>query len=107
MPTNAPTAEGNEMRSHDNDNDPFGRLPMFASDIDIATAIVGKASAAKWVKEKLPTLASKQGFPKVDDFHGGRAVPLVRLFYNAYLGITAGTAGAADQEEGTWGGRKR
>ena len=95
------------MRRHASDNDPFWQLPMFASDIDIATAIVGKASAARWVKEKLPTLASKQGFPLVDDFHGGRAISLVRLFYNSYLGIAAGAAGAADREAATCGGRKR
>lgn len=90
----------------DNDNDPFARLPLFASDAEIAAAIVGKALAPKWVKDRLPTLAAKPGFPKIDDFHGGRPVPLVRSFYRSYLGITENAAGLPDRGEGEWKGRK-
>ncbi|AWC24962.1 hypothetical protein CO731_04455 [Aminobacter sp. MSH1] len=85
--------------------DPFGHLPLFATDLEIATAIVGKVRAAKWVKDSFPTLAARPGFPRVDAFHGGRAVPLVRLFYEGYLGMTgAHTGWAQDGEErlGTW-----
>lgn len=92
----------------DNDNDPFARLPLFADDKAIAEAIVGKGSAAKWVKERLPTLAARPGFPAVDAFHGGRPVPLVRMFYRSYLGITAtGATGMPDGGEGSWSGRKQ
>lgn len=60
-------------------------LPSFASDEDLAVAIVGNKAAKKWQVERLPTLAGKTGFPPVDDFHGGRSVPLVIRFYESYL----------------------
>lgn len=62
-------------------------LPMFASDIAIAEAIVGHEAAGAWMRERLPTLAAKPGFPPVDPFHGGRPVPLVKRFYEQYLGL--------------------
>lgn len=65
-------------------------LPLFATDRQIAEAIVGKDAAEKWMRERLPTLASKPGFPKIDDFHGGRPVKLVAKFYDQYLNIGAG-----------------
>lgn len=76
----------------DNDNlrsDPFSKLPLFATDAELSVAIVGRSRAEKWRKERLPTLAAKTGFPPVDPFHGGRAVPLVKMFYDAYLTATA------------------
>lgn len=61
-------------------------LPLFATDEQLAEAIVGKRAAAEWVRDKLPTLASKPGFPPIDEFHGGRPVKLVIRFYDGYLG---------------------
>jgi hypothetical protein len=75
---------------------------MFASDQQIAEAIVGKSAADRWVKERLPTLASKPGFPSIDDFHGGRPVELVARFYRQYLGITTNQNGKPDGKEGEW-----
>jgi hypothetical protein len=75
-------------------------LPLFATDRQIAEAIVGKDAAEKWMRERLPTLASKPGFPKIDEFHGGRPVRLVAKFYDAYLGagstIPSAPRGIAD-----------
>jgi hypothetical protein len=91
-------------------SDPFAHLPLFASDREIATALVGKARAAKWVEDSFPAIAARSGFPRVDSFHGGRAVPLVRLFYEGYLGMTGVHPGwAPDGEErlGTYKTRKR
>lgn len=84
-------------------------LPMFASDQQIAEAIVGKHAAEKWLRERLPTLASKPGFPPIDPFHGGRAVPLVKLFYSNYLGVPAGRTGQPDgqEDESAWRKSKR
>lgn len=91
-----------------NDNAPPFRaldaLPMFASDHEIAVAIVGRANANYWCQEVLPTL-ERSGFPAVDPLHEARPVPLVRRFYDAYFGITAGIAMAKpDGEErlGSW-----
>ena len=77
-------------------------LPLFATDREIAVAIVGKARASYWLTAVLPTLA-RRGFPMEDPLHGGRAAPLVRKFYESYFGITAGFAMAAPGgEKKTW-----
>jgi hypothetical protein len=84
-------------------------LPMFASDREIAEAIVGKHKAEKWLKERLPTLASKPGFPPIDAFHEGRAVALVKLFYANFLNLPADGRGLPDDRamEGEWKSSKR
>lgn len=91
-----------------NDNNPFadalGMLPVFATDQQLAVAIVGKTRAAMWVKTVLPQLERK-GFPRLDPLHDGRPVPLVKKFYDGYFGITAGFAATApDGQErlGEW-----
>lgn len=94
--------------ANDNFQDPLARLPLFATDQQIALAIVGKERAKHWVSAILPGLERK-GFPGKDPAHGGRPVPLVRRFYDAYFGITAGVAMAKpDGEErfGEWRKRK-
>lgn len=91
-------------------SDAFSKLPLFATDQQLAVAIVGKERAQYWLKAVLPTLEQKQGFPRIDPLHDGRPVPLVKKFYEGYFGITAGFAAAApDGEErlGQWKGRKR
>ncbi|MBZ9888076.1 hypothetical protein LB559_09005 [Mesorhizobium sp. BR1-1-3] len=97
-----------------NDNKPtafksLDSLPLFATDREIAIAIVGKTKADYWLKAALPTL-EKSGFPALDPLHEARAVPLVRRFYDAYFGITAGIAMAKpDGEErlGSWRKNKK
>ncbi|HEV7305190.1 hypothetical protein [Ensifer sp.] len=66
--------------------DPLSKLPMFATDDEIAIAIVGKARASTWKRGALLILEAR-GFPKVDALHGGRPVPLVRKWYNQYMGV--------------------
>ena len=79
--------------------DPFGGLPIFATDLQLGAAIVGKQRAAMWMKSVIPQL-ERRGFPRIDPLHDGRPVPLVKQFYDGYLGITAGFAvGAPDGEE--------
>ncbi|KQR77547.1 hypothetical protein [Rhizobium sp. Leaf341] len=88
--------------------DPLASLPMFATDKQIAVAIVGKERADLYVKTVIPQLMRK-GFPHIDPLHDGRPVPLVRKFYDGYFGITAGFAATApDGEErlGQWVGRR-
>ncbi|MER9270449.1 hypothetical protein [Mesorhizobium sp. M0643] len=72
---------------------------MFANDEDIAEALVGKLAAKKWRKEPMPTIAKLPGFPAIDAFHGGRPVPLVKRFYENYLGLSAGQKGKPDGKE--------
>lgn len=95
-------------RPHDNDNGPLvaslDGLPMFATDHQLAVAIVGKVRAKTWVTTVIPQLERK-GFPRIDPLHDGRAVPLVKKFYDGYFGITAGFAAASpdgDERLGEW-----
>jgi hypothetical protein len=81
---------------------------MFATDHQIALAIVGKERASMWVKTVIPQLERK-GFPRIDPLHDGRPVPLVKKFYDGYFGLTAGFAATApDGEErlGLWKRRR-
>ncbi|WP_391564524.1 hypothetical protein [Sinorhizobium meliloti] len=89
--------------------DLLSQLPLFATDQQLAVAIVGKDRATMWVKTVIPQLERK-GFPRIDPLHDGRPVPLVRKFYEGYFGITAGFAAAApDGKEnlGMWKSRRR
>lgn len=94
-----------------NDNLPFrslDALPLFATDKEIAVAVVGKTKADYWIKVVIPTL-EKSGFPAKDPLHEARPVPLVKRFYDAYFGITSGIAMAKpDGEErlGQWRKKK-
>jgi hypothetical protein len=85
-------------RHYDNDNQEqssaLSALPLFATDQQLAVAIVGKPRASMWVKTVIPQLERK-GFPRIDPLHDGRPVPLVRKFYDGYFGITAGFAATA------------
>jgi hypothetical protein len=85
------------------------RLPLFATDRELAIAVVGKDRATMWIKAVIPQLERK-GFPRIEPLHDGRPVPLVKKFYNGYFGITAGFAATApDGEEnlGVWDRSKR
>lgn len=70
-------------------NSALDKLPLFASDLELAVAIVGKENASRWKREVLPTLEHR-GFPRFDPLHQGRAIPLVRKFYEGYFGLTMG-----------------
>ncbi|MDX0777379.1 hypothetical protein GOD44_23480 [Sinorhizobium medicae] len=69
--------------------DPLSQLPLFATDQQLAVAIVGRDRASMWVKSVIPQLERK-GFPRIDPLHDGRSVPLVRRFYDGYFGIMEG-----------------
>ena len=82
------------------------RLPLFATDAEIAIAIVGADRAQDWVKKALPALEKLPGFPKVDPLHVGRAVPLLNLFYENYLRLPS-ARGLPDGVEGEWSAKRR
>jgi len=66
--------------------DPLSKLPLFATDREIAIAVVGKERASMYVKSVIPPL-ERHGFPRIDVLHGGRPVPLVRKWYNLHMGV--------------------
>ncbi|WP_199925232.1 hypothetical protein [Neorhizobium sp. SOG26] len=67
-------------------NDPLSKLPLFATDDEIAIAIVGRKRASEWKRGALKILEAR-GFPAVDLLHGGRPVPLIRKWYEIHMGI--------------------
>lgn len=81
--------------------DPLSKLPLFATDREIAIAVVGKERASMYVKVVIPALERK-GFPRIDPLHDGRPVPLVKRFYDGYFGITAGFSVAAPDGKENW-----
>lgn len=89
----------------------FDSLPLFATDMEIARAIVGDARAKDWVATRLPTIASKPGFPPIDAFHNGRPTWLIRRFYEQYLGVSgiSHKPGAPDGREdaSAWQSKRR
>ncbi|SFU39031.1 hypothetical protein SAMN02799631_00398 [Methylobacterium sp. 174MFSha1.1] len=72
----------------------FDALPLFASDRDIAVALVGE-DMAPTIIDMMPVL-ERMGFPKPDPFFVGRYVPAVRQFLDHRYGLTATTATACD-----------
>ncbi len=86
--------------------DLLSKLPLFATDNELAIAVVGKERASMWIKAVIPQLERK-GFPRVDPLHDGRPVPLVMRFYDAYFGIAAGFHAAAPDGEERLGAWKR
>ncbi|MDX0498999.1 hypothetical protein GOC68_22410 [Sinorhizobium medicae] len=89
--------------------DPLSQLPLFATDQQLAVAIVGRDRASMWVKSVIPQLERK-GFSRIDPLHDGRSVPLVRRFYDGYFGITEGfNVAAPDGKEnlGMWKSGRR
>lgn len=88
--------------------DPLSKLPMFATDDEIAIAIVGRKRASDWKRGALRVLEAR-GFPRVDPLHGGRPVPLVRKWYDLYLGLhlTDARSPQPDGQENLGGWKKR
>lgn len=83
-------------------NNLLDKLPLFATDLEIAVAIVGKQNASRWKRDVVPVLEHK-GFPRFDPLHQGRPVPLVKQFYALYFGIAQGfTLAKPDGEERVW-----
>lgn len=83
------------------------KLPLFATDLEIAIAVVGKKYASLWKRDALPIL-ERSGFPRFDALHQGRPIPQVRQFYARYLGIAQGfvIAPPPDGKEREWLGKR-
>jgi hypothetical protein len=93
-------ANDNKMSFRSLDN-----LPMFATDKEIALAVVGTKRAADWLRASFPKISAQRGFPQVDAMHGGRATVKVAKFYETYIGATGPGINAAQDggdKVGTW-----
>lgn len=59
---------------------PLDKLPLFASEEALATALLGPGRTVEW-RAVAPLLEGK-GFPRVDGLMGGRYTPAVRAFFD-------------------------
>lgn len=55
-------------------------LPLFASEDDLATAIMGTGKNTAW--RSIVPLLERRGFPTVDGLMGGRYTPAVKAFFD-------------------------
>jgi hypothetical protein len=63
-------------------------LPAFASDDDLATALMGTGKTT--VFRGIVPLLEARGFPKVDGLMGGRYVPAVQAFFDREYRVHGG-----------------
>lgn len=63
---------------------PLDRLPLFATDAELAGAILGPRRG-DW--SAIAALLETRGLPRVNSLMGGRYVPAVRQFFDADNGI--------------------
>ena len=81
-------------------------LPLYATDADIAAAVLGKSGAKDW--DALAMLWERKGLPKKDELTGKRYTPAVRTFFDMLHGLTPqGAVKAPDGVDGVWGERKQ
>ena len=74
-------------------------LPLFATDREIAEAVVGPTRADSWIRDYLPRLQLMTGFPQFDQSHGGRYTPAVKVFYDQRSGIGTAFEGRDQPED--------
>jgi hypothetical protein len=57
---------------------PLDRLPLFASEDEVARALLGPGKVAEW--RQIAPLLEKRGFPSIDG--GRRYTPAIRAFFD-------------------------
>lgn len=77
-------------------------LPLFASDAEIGTAVLGPVRAGEF--HGMATLLERFGFPKIDPRAGARYTPAVKRYWDAEYGLVDGkpkNPGGVERPE-TW-----
>ena len=59
---------------------PFDKLPLFANEQEIATALLGPGKVEHW--RQIVPLLERRGLPTIDGLMGGRYTPAVRKFFD-------------------------
>jgi hypothetical protein len=59
---------------------PIDKLPLFACEEAIATALLGPGKYALW--KQIAPLLERRGFPTIDGLMGGRYTPAIRKFFD-------------------------
>ena len=65
---------------------PLDQLPFYATDDQLARAIVGIGRVKEW--KQFVALYEHQGFPKVHFLLGGRYIPAVKKFLDLHEGVS-------------------
>ena len=63
----------------------FADLPLFASERDIANALMGPGRYSTW--RAIAPLLERRGLPTIDGLMGGRYTPAIRAFFDREYGI--------------------
>ena len=85
----------------------FDDLPFFATDAELAIALLGRKRASQW--RDLAPLYESKGLPKIDSLTGGRCTPAVKRFFEEQNGVGLHPLRAPDGQEGepeSWNVRK-
>jgi hypothetical protein len=61
------------------------RLPLFAGEEAISTALMGPGKTAEW-RQVVPLL-ERRGFPTIDGLMGGRYTRAIRAFFDREYGV--------------------
>lgn len=86
---------------------PLHELPLFASEEDVASALMGPGRLGHW--RALAPLLEGRGLPKIDAEMGGRYTPAIRKFFDQQYRIDTPYMSAPDGPEnfsGSWRKRK-
>ena len=87
---------------------PLDKLPLFATEQQIATALLGPGKVEHW--RQIVPLLERRGFPTIDGLMGGRYTPAVRKFFDLdyRLGDHGQVASAphTPAELGSWRSKK-
>lgn len=77
-----------EGRSRSKRHEPvtLDSLPLFASDRELAVALLGKERGRAW--RNLVPIYERNGFPKIDPLMGGRYTRAVLAFFDREYGLT-------------------
>jgi hypothetical protein len=84
------------------------QLPLFASEADIATALMGPGRVTEF--RQIVPLLERRGFPTIDGSMGGRYTPAIRAFFDREYGILGSVQISAPDmpaELGSWKGHRR
>jgi hypothetical protein len=86
---------------------PLDKLPLFANEQALATALLGPGKVEHW--NQIVPLLERRGFPIIDGLMGGRYTPAVRKFFDHNYRIDDGQVAAAPHapaELGSWHSKK-
>lgn len=84
---------------------PLDKLPLFASEEAISSALMGPGKTAEW--RQIAPLLERRGLPTVDGLLGGRYTPALKAFFDRQYGIHGADQISAPHEPAELGAWKK